>query len=352
MVNHVANLVHLYDQTNHHHLSTNDRTILVRAYRQAIAARRSSLQRLNPSLIHDLHLTSHDKLIINHHDNKYDNYLHQYRSKILCELDTLCKAFVTLIDDILLPLATNNASIAACLTLRADQFRYIAEEQRYTTFIHHHQNINYSYQNIINIDNIKHITSSIEQEVAMQSYCNAIAVAHVLPSIHPARLAASFNLALLCAHVLNSPSSAINIAGKVLDDAKKMLTKKVTHCDGLMNGTVEQQQNNDEKEKKEWEDALPIIDAIQDYVESWKTDVEAASEQKKDTTRSKKMQRGKDGTESDLLTSTITTNTSNTSTTSTSTSRRDTSNSTSVTSAISSSGRDNSESLVHKHKHD
>lgn len=125
----------------------------------------------------------------------------KYRERVEAELLALCAEVVRLVDDVLLPAASSGASVASCLTLRGDLFRYAAEASADGT------------------------GKTEAARAAAMDYSRALTATCSFPAAHPARLAATLGFALLCAHALDSPVSAINLGTAALADAIPALPK-------------------------------------------------------------------------------------------------------------------------------
>lgn len=210
-------------------LTQEERTLLVRAYRHAITARRKSLDAIDEdqnqtSSSSPLPLKAGDTVVCERIDAASVGA--KYRGRVESELRNLCADVVDLVDDLLLPCAQNAASVSASLTLRGDQFRYVAEA----------------------CHDAKSRTEAAR--AAAHDYTRALTAAQAISPAHPTRLAAALNFALLCAHVLDSPVSAHNLAVRARDDAANAI-HHLQHEDDL-------------------HDAHVVLHTIEEYIDTWK----------------------------------------------------------------------------------
>merc|ERR550514_975891 len=98
-------------------LSTEERNLLSVAYKNAVGSRRAAWR-----IISSVEQKEQSK---GNNDNA--KFAEEYRGKVEGELSTICDAILKLLDNSLVPNATDGESKVFYLKMKADYYRYIAE---------------------------------------------------------------------------------------------------------------------------------------------------------------------------------------------------------------------------------
>ncbi|GCB64106.1 hypothetical protein scyTo_0011709 [Scyliorhinus torazame] len=168
-------------------LSTEERNLLSVAYKNVVGTRRSAWRVV--SSVEQKNNTNEGNL----------PYIRSYRDKVESELDEICNDVLRLLDDYLIPKASNPESKVFYLKMKGDYFRYLAE--------------------VASGDNRK---KAIESSQTAYQTAFDIGDEH-LSSTHPIRLGLALNFSVFYYEILNSPSDACNLAKKAFDQAIKKL---------------------------------------------------------------------------------------------------------------------------------
>jgi len=164
-------------------LSNEERNLLSVAYKNVVGARRSSWRVI--SSIEQKTEGSERKLAM----------AKEYREKVENELRDICQDVLGLLDQYLIPKASNAESKVFYLKMKGDYYRYLAEvatgEARTTTV----DNSQKSYQETFDIAKSK------------------------MPTTHPIRLGLALNFSVFYYEILNSPDRACHLAKQAFDDA-------------------------------------------------------------------------------------------------------------------------------------
>jgi len=164
-------------------LSNEERNLLSVAYKNVVGARRSSWRVI--SSIEQKTEGSERKLAM----------AKEYREKVENELRDICQDVLGLLDQYLIPKASNAESKVFYLKMKGDYYRYLAEvatgEARTTTV----DNSQKSYQEAFDIAKSK------------------------MPTTHPIRLGLALNFSVFYYEILNSPDRACHLAKQAFDDA-------------------------------------------------------------------------------------------------------------------------------------
>ena len=158
-----------------------------------------------------------------------------YKAKLLTELETLCNSAIALIDEKLLPNATDAASQVFFEKMRGDMYRYIDEH----------------------VDNGS-------REKAREAYEKAIDIAKKsLPAFHPVRLGAFLNYAVFTYEHLGHESEAINMLreallgignDEVVDDMTQQTREEAMDVMRVMQTNLANWVGSDAEEEEEEED--------------------------------------------------------------------------------------------------
>jgi len=164
-------------------LSNEERNLLSVAYKNVVGARRSSWRVI--SSIEQKTEGSERKLAM----------AKEYREKVENELRDICQDVLGLLDQYLIPKASNAESKVFYLKMKGDYYRYLAEvatgEARTTTV----DNSQKAYQEAFDIAKSK------------------------MPTTHPIRLGLALNFSVFYYEILNSPDRACHLAKQAFDDA-------------------------------------------------------------------------------------------------------------------------------------
>jgi 14-3-3 protein epsilon len=154
-----------------------------------------------------------------------------YKKKIETELENLCLKIIKNIDEHLIPKASDSEAKVFYHKMKADYYRYIAE----------------------NIEGEKKKTYS---DSSMKSYQEAMDVSKDLNISNPIRLGLALNFSVFYYEVFNDQDTACKIAKDTLDLAKKELA------------------NVDEDDEKH-KDAISIIRLLHENLNMWTMENEA-----------------------------------------------------------------------------
>merc|ERR1712232_66842 len=177
MANHMENVGKGGDE-----LSVEERNLLSVAYKNAVGSRRAAWR-----IISSVEQKEQSK-------GNVDNaaFAKEYRGKVESELNTICNAILKLLDDSLVPKASNGESKVFYLKMKADYYRYIAE---------------------FTVDDAR--TKAAES--AKEAYEAAQDVAAKdLPVTHPIRLGLALNFSVFQYEVLQNPEEACKMARTAL----------------------------------------------------------------------------------------------------------------------------------------
>lgn len=196
-------------------LSSDERNLLSIAYKNTISLRRQALRTL---LAYEMKEKKKE-------ESAYLPYIIEYKRKIENELSSLCEKIIKNIDSHLIPKATENEAKVFYHKMKADYYRYIAE----------------------NVDGER------KKEFAdnsMASYNEAMEIAKGLPISNPIRLGLALNFSVFYYEVFNNQETACSIAKETLDLAKKDLA-------------------NIDEDDEEHKDAFSIINLLQENLNMW-----------------------------------------------------------------------------------
>lgn len=202
-------------------LSSDERNLLSIAYKNTISLRRQAIRTL---LAYEMKEKKKDQ-------SAYLNYIVEYKNKVEKELEALCQKIVQNIDTYLLPKANDTEAKVFYHKMKADYFRYVAE-------------------------NIEGELKQQHAENSRKSYDEASKAAKELPITNPIRLGLALNYSVFYYEVLSNPDEACVIAKETLEEARKALA------------TVDE----DDEEHK---DAFSIINLLTENLGMWTSDGEA-----------------------------------------------------------------------------
>ena len=201
-------------------LSSDERNLLSIAYKNTISLRRQAVRTL---LAYEMKEKKKE-------GSAYLAYIVEYKKRIEDELANLCQKIIKNIDTHLIPRATEAEAKVFYHKMKADYYRYIAE-------------------------NVEGDSKKTYGEHSLQSYNEASEVAKGLSISNPIRLGLALNFSVFYYEVLGNQEVACQIAKDTLDLAKKELS-------GL---------DEDDDEHK---DAFSIINLLQENLNMWTVEAE------------------------------------------------------------------------------
>lgn len=165
-------------------LSVEERNLLSVAYKNVIGARRASWR-----IVSSIEQKEEAK------KNGRAHLVHEYREKIEAELENICNDILLILEEPLIPHATNGESKVFYYKMQGDYQRYLAE--------------------FITGDKRKKAT-----EAAHVAYKTATDIATTeLPPTHPIRLGLALNYSVFYYEISNMPEQACKLAKTAFDDA-------------------------------------------------------------------------------------------------------------------------------------
>jgi 14-3-3 protein epsilon len=197
-------------------LSSDERNLLSIAYKNTISLRRQSLRTL---LAYEMKERKKGE------DSAYLPYILEYKKKIETELEQLCQKIIKNIDAYLLPKSTDHEAKVFYHKMKADYYRYIAE-------------------------NVDGESKKAYADNSMKSYNEASEAAKELSIANPIRLGLALNFSVFYYEVFNDHEKACKIAKDTLDLAKKELA-------------------NVDEDDEEHKDAYSIINLLQENLSMW-----------------------------------------------------------------------------------
>ena len=160
----------------------------------------------------------------------YLPYIVEYKNKVEKELEALCLKIIGNIDAHLLPKAGDSEAKVFYHKMKADYYRYIAE-------------------------NVDGESKSKYSNLSNKSYEEATASAKDLAISNPIRLGLALNYSVFYYEVFNDHAKACDIARETLDLAKKELA-------GV------------DEDDEEYKDAYSIINLLQENLSMWAPDAD------------------------------------------------------------------------------
>jgi 14-3-3 protein epsilon len=200
-------------------LTSDERNLLSIAYKNTISLRRTALRTL---LAYEIKEKKKP-------ESAYLNYIIEYKVRIENELIDLCLKIIKNIDNFLIPKATDDEARVFYHKMKADYFRYIAE----------------------NVEGDKKQTYS---QSSLKSYEDATAAASNLPIVNPIRLGLALNFSVFHYEVLSNQEVACNIAKETLDAAMKEL-------------------GNLDADDEENKDAQSIVNLLSENLNMWTSEI-------------------------------------------------------------------------------
>jgi 14-3-3 protein epsilon len=201
-------------------LSSDERNLLSIAYKNTISLRRQALRTL---LAYEMKERKKE-------DSPYLPYILEYKKKIEKELASLCQKIIHNIDLHLLPKATDAEAKVFYHKMKADYYRYIAE-------------------------NMEPEQKKEYADGSMKSYQEAMDIAKELAIHNPIRLGLALNYSVFYYEVFNNQTTACQIAKETLDLAKKELA-------------------NVDEDDEDHKDAFSIINLLQENLNMWTLETE------------------------------------------------------------------------------
>eukprot|EP01124_Arcella_intermedia_P020196 TRINITY_DN276_c0_g1_i1.p1 TRINITY_DN276_c0_g1~~TRINITY_DN276_c0_g1_i1.p1 ORF type:complete len:269 (-),score=59.28 TRINITY_DN276_c0_g1_i1:76-795(-) len=165
-------------------LTVEERNLLSVAYKNVIGARRaawriiSSIEQKEKSKGNELHVSA----------------IKKYSAKIHAELNDIVADVMDVLDNHVIPNATNDEAKIFYYKMKGDYYRYKAE---FTT------------------DEVRKETA----QKALEGYEKASEVCNSLPVTHPVRLGLALNFSVFYYEILNEPAKACELAKKAFDEA-------------------------------------------------------------------------------------------------------------------------------------
>jgi 14-3-3 protein epsilon len=202
-------------------LSSDERNLLSIAYKNTITLRRTAIRTLS----------AYEAKERRKEDSAYLSYIVEYKKRVEDELEKLCDKIIKSIDHYLLPKSTDAESSVFYHKMKADYFRYVAEnieESRKKSFADH----------------------------SLDSYNEAMNHAESLEVINPIRLGLALNFSVFYYEVIGDRDRACNIAKETLSNANSQLQKF------------------DENDDEEHKDAISIANLLQENLSMWTSETE------------------------------------------------------------------------------
>ena len=203
-------------------LTSDERNLLSIAYKNTISLRRQAVRTL---LAYELKEKKKE-------ESAYLPYIIEYKARIEKELTELCVKIIPNIDTYLLPRATESEAKVFYHKMKADYYRYIAE-------------------------NVEGENKKSFAEKSLASYEAATKAAETLTITNPIRLGLALNFSVFYYEVLGNQDTACNIAKEILEEAKKVLGDNI-----------------DDDDNDEHKDAVSIINLLQENLNMWTVDAE------------------------------------------------------------------------------
>ena len=167
-------------------LTPDERNLLSIAYKNTISLRRTALRTL---LAYEMKEKKKS-------ESAYLAYIMEYKKKLEDELIELCTRIIKNIDQFLIPKSSDDEARVFYHKMKADYYRYIAE-------------------------NIEGDSKKTFSDNSLKSYEEASEIAKNLPITNPIRLGLALNFSVFHYEVLNNQDLACKIAKDTLDQANK-----------------------------------------------------------------------------------------------------------------------------------
>lgn len=202
-------------------LTSDERNLLSIAYKNTISLRRQAIRTL-------LAYEAKEK---KKEESAYLNYIIEYKNKVEKELENLCQKIINNIDTYLLPKSNDTEAKVFYHKMKADYYRYIAE-------------------------NVEGEAKKTHADNSLKSYNEASEAAKGLAITNPIRLGLALNFSVFYYEVFNNQETACSIAKETLDEAKKALA-------------------NIDEDDDEHRDAFSIINLLNENLGMWTNETEA-----------------------------------------------------------------------------
>jgi len=196
-------------------LTSDERNLLSIAYKNTISLRRTAIRTL-------LAYEAKEKKKEN---SPYLDFIVEYKSKVEKELEELCERIIKTIDDSLLSNAADDESKVFYHKMKADYYRYIAE-------------------------NIVAERKKSFADKSLASYDSAMTVAENLDITNPIRLGLALNFSVFYYEVIGDQEKACNIAKETIAKASEPL-------------------GNVDADDDEHKDSISIINLLQENLNMW-----------------------------------------------------------------------------------
>nr|XP_015924157.1 14-3-3 protein zeta isoform X3 [Parasteatoda tepidariorum] len=219
-------------------LSNEERNLLSVAYKNVVGARRSSWR-----VISSIEQKTEGS-------EKKQQMAKEYREKVEKELREICYDVLGLLDNFLIPKASNAESKVFYLKMKGDYYRYLAEvatgDQK-NSVVEESQK---AYQEAFDISVV---------EESQKSYQEAFDISkNKMQPTHPIRLGLALNFSVFYFEILNAPDRACHLAKQAFDDA-------IAELDTL---------NEDS-----YKDSTLIMQLLRDNLTLWTSDTQGDAEE-------------------------------------------------------------------------
>ena len=201
-------------------LTSDERNLLSIAYKNTISLRRQAIRTL---MAYELKEKKKE-------ESQYLRYIVEYKNKVEQELEALCLKIINNIDSHLIPKASDGEAKVFYHKMKADYYRYIAE-------------------------NVDGDAKTKYSNLSNTSYEEATVSAKELNISNPIRLGLALNYSVFYYEVFNDHAKACDIARETLDLAKKELA-------GV------------DEDDEEYKDAYSIINLLQENLSMWTPDAD------------------------------------------------------------------------------
>jgi 14-3-3 protein epsilon len=201
-------------------LTSDERNLLSIAYKNTISLRRQAIRTL-------LAYETKEK---KKEESAYLNFIIEYKNKVEKELENLCQKIINNIDTYLLPKSNDTEAKVFYHKMKADYYRYIAE-------------------------NVEGEAKKTHADNSLKSYTEASEAAKGLAITNPIRLGLALNFSVFYYEVFNNQETACSIAKETLDEAKKSLA-------------------NVDEDDDEHRDAFSIINLLNENLSMWTNEAE------------------------------------------------------------------------------
>ena len=201
-------------------LSSDERNLLSIAYKNTITLRRTAIRTLS----------AYEAKERKKEDSAYLAYIVEYKKRVEDELEKLCEKIIGSIDQFLLPKSSDAESSVFYHKMKADYYRYVAE-------------------------NIEESRKKSFADQSLNSYNEAMTSAETLEVINPIRLGLALNFSVFYYEVIGDKEKACNIAKDTLSNANNTLSK----CD---------------EDDEEYKDSISIANLLQENLSMWTSENE------------------------------------------------------------------------------